>query len=271
MIEEQVMVLQKQTINIEGGRAIWEQVNAIQQSMLEVQQAAKSVRIDPPTNDHWWNTVESKGETLGSLGTLAKEKLIPSSLEQATKQFNQSFALALMQQQNIKTQLDQAMKLLSKSFEDQKRQLGSLGEPFKWISLDLETTVTRFPILLALALATISWVGSQQLFELAYALYLQSLPEKLLWEWYFQRTSDWSKGIYLIRDGYLRLDLVLVGYLIWVTIAAIQTRTLPQVSYIAAGGMLLLAWTILIIAFWHRQKTWHQVMLLKSRTEVPLP
>ena len=146
---------------------------------------------------------------------------------------------------------------IAKQFEEQQKQVRTLGDPFRWVALDLTVAASRFPLLLGLVLAALSLGASHRMRELALALNLLSEPKPTLWTWYFQRTAG---GGFSTGAGNTPGRIFLVGLpdllaaLAWVTVAAWQVASWMEQAHTTVAVLLLLSWAALLAAYAYRQR-----------------
>ncbi|MFE4105249.1 hypothetical protein [Almyronema epifaneia] len=267
----QTEAIQRQVKAIPAATPLAQQTTALQTQVETIKDRVATLAVRPPADNDWWRSARGKVGVTQSIANVAVEKLLPTSLETAANQLTQDLNTLLSQQQALQAELAQAIALLEADFSTQQEKLAGLGTPFKWVALDLDFAAARFPLLLAGILSALLAWQSQRLQALAAAICFQPAPRQALWDWYFYQTRGLVTGLSLRSLKQVQQNLLPIGLLVWVAIAAFQVSWLEQVSLAAALLMLLLAWGLLLLAFEQRRRVWQQGLSLSRREEAESP
>ncbi len=257
-IARRVQTLQPRVAELAKERPQWQDHwSTLQAALTQTAEAAQALVLAPPADRDWWFSAGGKIQTLGELGRELVAKLETQGLPAASDRLQDALNQTLARQAALQGELQKQIDEIAKQFEEQQKQVRTLGEPFKWVALDLTVAASRFPLLLGLVLAALSLGASHRMRELALALNLLSEPNPTLWTWYFQRTVG---GAFSTTAGTTPGRIFLVGLpdllaaLAWVTVAAWQVAGWMEQAHTTVAVLLLLSWAALLVAYGYRQR-----------------
>jgi len=230
---------------------LWQDLSA---ALEESEAALRDLSMQPPENDDWWISVQTKANTLAELGSAAVNQLRGQEAAAVASALNQKLKLSLERQGQLEQNLSETLRTLEEQFADQQKQLQALGQPFEWVALDLERAADLFPVLLALLLSAVSLTRSCRMRQIALALHL--LPENTdIWSWFYRRTTGSVRDPFGVAPGLVEL----ICALLWISIAIWQMEE-------GAVGIpaLSIAYTLPIVAFLYRLWVFHEAQYLRN-------
>jgi len=226
--------------------------------------ALGKLKIEPPEDDQWWTTVQSKTATLDQLGAGAENSLEQFIDRKLSERIGSELDTALRRHEAIQASLDKEIDELEKQFKSQQEQMQGLGNFAKWGLLSLKPVAVKFPLLLAVILAAVSVVLSRRIHELALAITMMPDAGEGLRHWFLKRIGG-LPDTFSIGEIPLRDILVTGAGLSWVAFTSWQVAQWQEVGA-SAVIMFVLAALILVFAGWYHRRTIRTVTAL-TKTE----
>lgn len=215
------------------------------------------VKIVPPKDNDWWTTVQSKMQTLNTLGAGVETSLSRYLNREVSERLGNELTAAIQQQETLKIALDKEIDTLEKQFESQQEQMQGLGDFAKWGVLSLKPVAAKFPLLLAIVLAAVSLMLSSRIHELSLAI--RTLPDtgSGVYEWFQKRISGSRDSLVFIGLSVQEIVLV-VAAILWLTLASWQVSRWEEVGT-SAWLQFVLGFGILSFAAWYRWQVLQKV------------
>lgn len=220
------------------------------------------VKIVPPEDNDWWTTVQSKMQTLNTLGAGVETSLSRYLNREVSERLGNELTIAIQQQETLKIALDKEIDTLEKQFESQQEQMQGLGDFAKWGVLSLKPVAAKFPLLLAIVLAAVSLMLSSRIQELSLAIRTLPDTDSGVYEW-FQKRMSGSPDLLVFNGLPVREIVLAVAAILWLTLTSWQVSRWEEVGT-SAWLQFVLGFGILSFAAWYR---W-QVL---QKIEEPVP
>lgn len=223
------------------------------QGMDAFVRAFDALSIQPPENDRWWTSVQSKMVAMDNLGADAEKSLAQHLNRELSEQLENDLRWAVQQNDTAKAKIDLEIKDLEKQFHSQQAQMQSLGSFMKWGVLNLKPVAAQFPLLLALILTALSLMLSRRIHELAVAITMMPDAQKELQQWLHRRVD--GIGGFVLFDRLPAKEYMLAGAgLLWVAIASWQVAGWEEVGPINAVVMFGISVPVIGFAGWYRRR-----------------
>jgi hypothetical protein len=159
---------------------------ALKQSLDQLGQTAVRMKFEPPTNDSWWETTQSKA---GGIVRIQESTISQLAMERAGEQAQQLLSEldgAVRQHKALLDEVHAKIQNTEEEFKNQQAKLVDIAKPFQFVSLNLEVVVSRFPLLVGLFFGVASlwlagrWRGLVDSFRLLPSQQTADLPRHLL-------------------------------------------------------------------------------------------
>lgn len=223
------------------------------QGMDEFVYAFNTLSIQPPENDHWWTSVQSKLVTMDALGEGAEQSLAQHLNRELSEQLENDLRWAVQQNDTAKAKIDIEIKALEKQFHSQQAQIQNFGSFMKWGVLNLKPVTAKFPLLLAFILAALSLMLSRRIHELALTITMMRDEQKELQHWLRRRVD--GIGGRVLFDRLPAKEYILAGAgLLWVAIASWQVAGWEEVGAIGAIVMFVISVPVIGFAGWYQRR-----------------
>jgi hypothetical protein len=210
----------------------WDQIFC---SIDEAKKTAGGIEFQPPSDPNWWSSVAGKEANLTGIEEAAKTELTQAmSGSSLIRELSKKVRTNLEQQQKLHYDVQEKLKEIKEDFDNQLARLTDLSKPFGALSLDLNTVIPNFPVLLGIILAAVSIWPAYHLKELAWIINLMAKEggEKFSHRWLLLQIQyacpklrgTSSKGCSWNLDflGKFGGTFRSVIYCIWICIAAWQ-------------------------------------------------
>jgi hypothetical protein len=192
-----------------------------EQTVSAVVQTATQFKVQEPVDRFWWAAAESKDAMAqGSLVQLSQAALGRSA---ALDELLRRAEAAIDSSQRRQAEIAGLMEKLNEEFREQQKQLASLVEPLKTVSIDLANVVPHFPFILGACFIFLTGWLTARLGQLGQAVTLVARgdPSSLAPQWLlgFLRSSPWHRGVALFGRS--------VALVAWVALAGSELIGAP--------------------------------------------